>query len=654
MAQSRQLAVIMFTDITGYTAMMQQDEDLALKKLTRFKDELTLRVSEFRGEIIQYYGDGCLITFTNSADAVNCARVVQEDLRQEPKVPVRIGIHLGDILINEGNIFGDCVNITSRIQSIGVPGSVLFSEPVKQQIQNKQGFQLTSLGNFEFKNVAEPMEIFALANNGFPVPGHEGTNGKIKEPKNNKSIAVLPFVNMSNDSEQEYFSDGMAEEIINSLSHLKDLKVAGRTSSFQFKGKNIDLRQVGEKLSVHTVLEGSVRKQGNRLRITAQLVNVEDGYHLWSEKYDREIDDVFAIQDDIALAITEKLKLTLLNRDRDLITKTYTQNTEAYELYLKARFYISRRGTSIIAGMEYYQKAIELDPGFALAYAGYADANLLIATYGLAPPKQAMISAKRSAEKAVELDPSLCEPYCSLGYYYACCEWNWPESKKNFLKSIELNPRYAEAHYRYGWNYLTCIEGKFDEAEKHGAIAIKLEPLSSICYGTYSLILNSAGKFNEAIAACKTGLELDASSFVCHLNAGSAYAALHQYEEAILSYESAMKLSNRHHFTINGLIVTYCITGHFDKARILMDELKDKSVKGYVANTFTAFSAAYLDGVDEAFNYLEKAFGDRDPILLMIKYQPSVPAILKKDPRFQKFLDRIGFPLIQTRNQQSI
>src|SRR6185369_9582267 len=290
-----------------------------------------------------------------------------------------IGIHLGDILVSEGNIFGDCVNITSRIESMGSPGAVLFSESVKKQIQNKQQFQVVSLGKFEFKNVIEPMEIFALENNGLPVLNPKEANGKFKEQKNMKSIAVLPFVNMSNDNEQEYFSDGIAEEIINSLAHLNDLKVAGRTSSFQFKGKSVDLREIGEKLGVHNVLEGSVRKQGNHLRITAQLINLDDGYHLWSEKYDRDIDDLFAIQDDIAIAITEKLKLTLLEKDRVQILKSPTRNKEAYDLYLKARFYRARRGSSLITSLGYFQKAIELDPDFALAYAGYGDASSLVA-----------------------------------------------------------------------------------------------------------------------------------------------------------------------------------------------------------------------------------------------------------------------------------
>jgi adenylate cyclase len=294
--------------------------------------------------------------------------------------------------------------------------------------------------------------------------------------------------------------------------------------------------------------------------------------------------------------------------------------------------------------MEYFQKAIDLDSNFALAYAGFADANLLLATYGLAHPRQVMMRAKQLADKAIQLDPTLSEAYCSLGYYYACYEWNWAEAKMNFLKSIELKPDYAEAHYRYSWNYLACVEGKFDEAEKHGAIAIKLEPLSSICYANYSLTLGTSGKFKEAIAACKTGIELDANAFLCYLNAGSVYTALGQYDEAISSYETAMKLSNRHHFALSPLILTYCITGNLDKARSLMDELKEKALTGYIANTFTAFSVAYLDGLDEAFNYLEKAFADHDPLLLMLKHQPLVPSILKQDPRYQGFLERIGFP----------
>ncbi|MEP7165666.1 MAG: adenylate/guanylate cyclase domain-containing protein [Ferruginibacter sp.] len=644
MPASRQLAVIMFTDIVGYTAMMQHDESQALIYLNCYKDALNQRVKQFNGELIQYFGDGGLVIFNNSADALSCAGALQQDLREEPTVPVRIGIHLGDIIYKEGNIFGDCVNITSRIESMGIPGTVLLSGTVQQQVKNKPEFKFSSLGSFDFKNVNEPMEIFALATNNLPVPTRDELTGKFRQQKHIKSIAVLPFVNMSNDPEQEYFSDGMTEEIINSLAHVKELNVAGRTSSFQFKGKNTDLREIGKMLNVNTILEGSVRKQGNKLRITVQLINVEDGYHLWSEKYDREIHDVFAIQDEIALTTTEKLRVILQENDRDLITKSYTQNTAAYELYLKGRFYTMRRGPSLITGIHFFQKAIELDPGFALAHSAYADANLLIATYGFMHPEKVMTIARRSAERALELDPTLSESYCCLGYYYTCYEWDWEKGRKNFLRSIELNPRYAEGHFRYGWNYLTCVEGDFGEAEKQGETAIELEPLSSLCYANHSLMLYSAGKFNDALAVCKTGIELDANSFLCYANAGRIQMALQQYTDAIFSCESAMKFSNRHHFIINELIWILCISGDSTAAGKLMDELKERSATEYIAKTFTGISAAYLGNLDEAIAYLEKAFEERDPILLMLKYERLVPVLLREDPRFKNILARIGFP----------
>ncbi len=448
---------------------------------------------------------------------------------------------------------------------------------------------------------------------------------------------------MSNDPEQEYFSDGVAEEILNSLSNLKDLKVAGRTSSFQFKGKNIDLREIGEKLDVSTVLEGSVRKQGNFLRVTVQLINVDDGFHLWSEKYDRNMDDIFAIQDEIALSITEKLKVTLLEKDREMITKSYTQNTEAYELYLKGRFYMNRRGASIMIGIQCFQQAINIDPGFALAHVGYADANLLIGFYALLPPAQVMQKAKQSAKTAIRLDPFLCEPYCSLGFYYTCFEWNWAEAEKNFLKSIELNPRYAQAHYWYGFLLLAWVKGEFDRAEKQGQAAIKLEPLSAICYGVYGGILHSAGKYKEAIEACKSGIELDPNSFLCQVYVANAYFVLQRYEEAIVAYEYSMKISNRHQFPLSGLIYTYWKMGNQDKVYELMNELKEKSLKEFVASVFIAMSVAHLDNLDEAFEYLEKAYNERDPLILTLQYGPWVPEALKNDPRFQKLLNRIGF-----------
>ncbi len=647
MSERRRLAVIMFADIVGYTALMQHNEDEALRLLERFKEALYIKTKEFQGEIIQFYGDGCLAVFTNSADAVNCAKFLQEKFTENPPVPVRIGIHMGDVLFKEGNIYGDCVNITSRIESMGVPGSVLLSDQINDQVKNKSEFRLVSMGSFEFKNVDEPMEIFALANKNFQVPDPGHLTGKFKERKVSKSIAVLPFVNMSNDPEQEYFSVGMAEEILNSLTHIKELKVAGRLSSFQFKGKNAGLQEVGEKLGVKTVLEGSVRKQGNRLRITTQLINVEDGYQLWSERYDREMIDIFSIQEEIALSVTEALKMTLLTNERELIAKTSTQNHEAYELYLKGLFNLNKRGASIFTSIQYFQKAIELDPDFALAYSMYADAQLLIAIYGLKPPKQMMAKAKELAEAAIKLDRTLCEPYHALAFYYTCIEWNWEEAKKNFNKAILLNPKYAEAHYRYGWNYLTWVEGDFKEAIKHGEMAVIQEPLSSLTYANHSFILFAAGDFKEAMIASDMGLELDPYSFLCLMSRASVYTAMKQYEDAVIACKAAMNVSNRHPFAVNGLIWNFCMLGQLEEAQSLMNELKGRSAKEYMATTLIGISAAYLNNFDEAFAYFEQAFTDRDPIILTLKHINWSPAALREDPRYQDLLDRIGFPFKQ-------
>jgi adenylate cyclase len=660
MPNQRQLSAIMFTDIEGYTAIMQKSEESAIVIRNRHREIIQKGHEQYNGRIIQYYGDGTLSIFHSIVEAVRCALFMQQQFLQAPKVPVRMGLHIGDIIFNEEHIFGDGVNLTSRIESLGVAGGILISDKANDELHNHPDLKTISVGEFQFKNINRLVEVFALDHEDLVVPDGHLLSGKLEEKKQPpseshkqsaqgkiipiKSIAVLPFVNMSNDPSQEYFSDGIAEEIINSLTHIRDLSVAGRTSSFQFKGKNIELQELGEKLCVHTVLVGSVRKQGNWLRITAQLVNVDDGYHLWSEKYDRKMDDVFAIQDDIALAITKKLKLTLQKRDRELMTKTYTQNTEAYELYLKGRFYIARRGYSILTALQYFQKAIALDPGFALAHAGYAETNLMIAVYGILPPKGAMALAKQSAEKALKLDPALSEPYCSLGYYYTCYERNWSEAKKNFLKSIEQNPRSADGYLRYGWNYLATVEGRFEEAEKQGETAIRLEPLSSYFHGSYALILHCAGKFQEALAICKVGIELDANSFLCYATAGCIYMALQQYDEAISSFETSLILSKRHSFTVHPFVWINCITGNFDKARILMNELKERSKSEYVSHALSAVSAAYLTDLDEAFDYLEIAYDERDPSLILLKYEPWVPDILKKDPRFQKILNRIGFP----------
>jgi len=323
MPLTRQLVAIMFTDIVGYTSLMEEDEEKAFELLHINRELQQPLVAQYMGNWIKEIGDGVLATFNTVTDAAACAINIQQACRNIAGLQLRIGIHLGEVIFENNDVFGDGVNIASRIQAMASIGGIWISEAVNKNLTNKKEIHTKFVNEVKLKNVKDGVQIYEIVFTGdlpeaVGQPPHRTQNTK---QGSDKSIAVLPFVNMSNDPEQEYFGDGIAEEILNSIVHLRDLKVAGRTSSFQFKGKNVDLREIGEKLSVSNVLEGSVRKQGGKLRITAQLIKVEDGFHLWSERYDRDMGDIFAIQDEISFAITEKLKITLLENDRDKYLK---------------------------------------------------------------------------------------------------------------------------------------------------------------------------------------------------------------------------------------------------------------------------------------------------------------------------------------------
>jgi TolB-like protein/class 3 adenylate cyclase/Tfp pilus assembly protein PilF len=644
MSQSRQLAAIMFTDIVGYTSLMGEDEQQAFELLDKNRLLQKPLIEQYGGKWIKELGDGILSTFSTITDAVNCASNIIKESKALTGLKLRIGIHHAEVVFENNDVFGDGVNIASRLQSIAPVGGICISETVRNNVANRKEFRTRFIKEEKLKHVKEPVRIYEVVTE----YSETGSPGNFSQDETNrtlpeKSISVLPFRNMSNDPEQEYFSDGMAEEILNSLSHLEDLKVAGRTSSFQFKGKNIDLREVGEKLGVGTVLEGSVRKQGNKLRITAQLINVRDGFHLWSEKYDRNLDDIFAIQDEIALAITEKLKVILFEKEKAIITKNFTQNTEAYEHYLRGRFYLNKRFLRL--SLEQFQSAVKVDPGFAKAYAGLADAYLILGIYNFLPAKEAMPKVKEAIDAALQLDNSLCEPYCSLGLYYASFEWNWNEARKNFLRSLELNPRYTQTHIWYGHYYLTWVEGKFDEGEKHINTAIELEPFSAISYSTKYAILITEGKAEEAFPFAMKGVELDPDSMITNRIMGLAFLYKKQFAKATAYLECASKISNRSAFTQVDLIRLFTEQGDLVQADAVMEDLKNQIKEGkYVSSCIMSYAFGFMGEIDNAMIYLEKAYEEHDAYLYLLNHYPFVPKKLRQDERFQSFLNKMAFP----------
>ena len=381
MEQSRQLAAIMFADIVGYTAIMQEDESQAFLFRNKFQKKLEDVVAIHRGDIIQFMGDGALCKFSSSTEAVRASLELQLEMRNTPLVPLRIGIHTGDVMLEGNNAYGDGVNIASRLESFATPGSIFISAKVHDDIKNHKELQTIALGRFALKNVKTPIEIFAISNSGLNIPDAATLAGK-GEKLREYCMLVLPFVNMSNDPEQEFFSDGLTEELIAGLSKLKNIRLISRTTSMQYKGTTKDTKTIRLETGAAYIMEGSVRKQGNNLRITAQFIEAASDVHIWSETYRGTMDDIFDIQEMVSIKIVEALKLQLSFAEQNQLQKRYTDNTEAFELYLKGRhFWKKRNEEGLQAAISYFEQALKKDVDYALAWAGIADTYSLMGEY---------------------------------------------------------------------------------------------------------------------------------------------------------------------------------------------------------------------------------------------------------------------------------
>ena len=446
------------------------------------------------------------------------------------------------------------------------------------------------------------------------------------------SIAVLPFTNMSNDPEQEYFSDGISEEIINTLGQVANLKVTGRTSSFTFKGKNEDMRSIGEKLNVNTLLEGSVRSSGNRVRITAQLIDVQNGYYLWSEKYDRVLNDVFEVQDEIAKKIVEMLQITLDGKLVETKSREQTQNVEAYQLYLKGRSLIYKRGKFVFEAIPLFEKALAIDPAYALAYAGLADAYSIICYYGLLNPKDIWPKAIENAKQAMQFGPDLAESLNCNAVISLTHEWNWDKARKQFLQALELNPGYEQARIWYGLYYLQYVCAMHNEAIHNMRLALDTHPLSHYSNSTLAISLLVAGQINESIEKAKKGVELEPDAYFAVGVLALAYEGNNQFEEAEKLLEKALTISNYHSWALCMRVVVYTQWGKKEKAIEDYQELLSKSAKQYIQPTILAIAAAAIGYDVEAIKFAHQACDEHDPFMVFAcKCFPNSKALRKID-----------------------
>ena len=422
-----------------------------------------------------------------------------------------------------------------------------------------------------------------------------------------KSIAVLAFENLSGDKEQEYFSDGIADELLNVLAQIKDLKVAGRTSSFWFKNKDVTIQEVGEKLNVSTVLEGTVRRQGDRVKISVRLLNVEDGYQLWSEQFESTLNDMFKIQEEIAVAISQRLKVTLLQNESLKLGKGLTENSAAYDAVLKGRFFWDKR--LLKESEKYFKQAIELDPNFAAAYVGLAETYVLFPIFKAGYPVETMARAQEAAEKAIQLDSSLTVPYFVIAFKKANFDWNRDEARAYFKKALRENSRYAQGYYWYG-QYLYNFESDFDGAVAEMRKAVEIEPLGAYANLNLGNGLFFAGKYKEALEAYKFSIQLNNINPIAYVASGWCNIGLRKWDEAQKDFE--VSASQNHDFGKAMLVYVYMKNGNQLQAQKLYDELASPTGVGYSSQVTMSLAASFLGEKDLAHEHFKRAFEQHD------------------------------------------
>jgi len=647
----RQLTAIMFADMVGYTALMQEDERLAKANRDRNREVLVRRVEEHGGEILQFYGDGTLSVFQSAIAAAECGIQIQADLREAPPIPVRVGIHTGDVIRDEDGVFGDGVNLAARIQGLAVPGSVVISEKVFDDVKNQPEILTRSLGSFSLKNVKKPMELWALANEGLAVPDPQTMGSRPREK--GLSVAVLPFTNMSSDPENEFFSDGITEEIINVLTRVNGLQVTARTSSFAFKGQNRDVREIGEQLGVSTVLEGSVRRAGNRVRITAQLINTQDGYHLFSKSYDRDLQDIFETQDEISQTIVEELREHFPGCAGSEPTpevgasaggERHFHDTEAYTEYLKG-LHLWNRWTpeSVRQAIGRFERSIELDPDCALPHSAMANAYTFLVAIGHLQPGIAYPRAREAALRAVELEEGSGESYAALAMVKLFHDWDFEEAYRFFQKALSKTPGAAQVRWGYAL-YLTAM-GEYEAAEEELLTAIELDPLSPTLRTTLGQVYLHAGRLQEAEQQLSRVLELDPEFRSARESLGWAYVAQGRHREALREFEEIPRRTGDPFKAIPHRAYALANLGREDEARQLGKLLEERQEREPEVSLQIDFAILYLalGEPERAVEFLEEAVEEGLGAVVNLRHS-LLWRELNTHPGFQRLLERIGHP----------
>jgi len=674
----------MFTDIVGYTALMGRDEQKAFDLSTKNRQIQKPIIEQHGGHWIKELGDGVLTSFSTVSDAVTAAIKIQEACNASRDFQLRIGIHLGEVVFENGDVFGDGVNVASRIQAKAPPGGIWISESVHNNVVNKHDIVTRFVKTEHLKNVMDPVRIYEVLGRGLPLtrskfslkkPGSNRVTiaigflgftllliagyflyqffvAQIKEnaePNSeeliDKSIAVLPFEDLSPEKDQEWLGDGIAEEIISSITAINDLKVIGRTSSFQFKGKGLDAKTIGEKLNVGNILEGSIQRSGDELRIIAKLIRVKDNFSMWSARFDKKVHDIFAIQDTIAFNIVEKLKITISTAEKPRLIKKET-NDEVYTLYLKGLH--TYKAFDFKKSIEYNLKAISIDSTFAPSYAYIALAKIWTINVDHAfDDFNAIRDAREFAKKSIMLDPDIAEGYSALALLAWSVELDFPEAKLNFEKSLKLNPSASLIKNRYG--YFLLWMGDFDKVSSLALDAINSDPAD---WNGYLLVASShvyKKQFPEAEKYIAEGQRLfpDRPDFdvlsVTNSYHSENYGRVIQLVNSFRIKHPKMEPGN----LLSYLCLAYYKRGNHTESNGVLAQMKAMP-ENRKSNTYFGLAKIYSQYKmkDSCFINLEKSFNNREPLFKTLKIEPLLEFV-RSDKRYEQLYHRYGFDRYQ-------
>lgn len=638
----RLLAAIMFADMVGYTKLMQQDEALAKSKRDRQRAVVDNKILEYRGQVMQYYGDGTLSMFASAIDAVNAAKEIQLELQQDPEVPLRIGIHLGDVVYDDEGIYGDAVNLAARVQGLGIPGSVMISGKVFDEIKNHPGIRVEAFGEHELKNVFQTTSIFALAQEGLQVPAQRHIQEQTGSYQN--SVAVLPFANFSGDISDEYFSDGITEEIINALVKVSDLEVASRTSVFSYKGQNRDIRLIGKELNVATILEGSVRKAGNRIRVTAQLIKADDGFHIWSENFDGEMKDIFEVQDEISQKIVEKLEADSYFDKSVKLYEASTDSVVAYNHYLEGLFYWNKRTPeSVRKAITLFEKAVNYCTTYTNAYSALANCYTFLGAIGQMDTEEAYSLAEEYSNKAVELNSTRAASYSALGFVNLFSKWNFKSAEANFRKAITLEPDHIDARMGLGYLYQALCE--YDRMIHHVKAATKLEPLSLPAKMELGRAYLLFGNYSESIGVFEEILDLDPVYRSAYEGISMNYLEMGDLDKALFYARKYLDLVSDPNS--GGAFLGYiaALQGDMEGVHRNIEKLERRALENPGLNVSLDLACVYagLGDLDTSFKYINEGIDKK--LGAMVFFDSMIPfRRMMDDPRFLEVRDRIGLP----------